>query len=124
MVTSRRAVELGTVGAVELAPPPVAVGAEPQIWLLHVAEQQELADLPQRRHADHVVDPLALDVHVRRPRLVVPVQGQVLGPAVVDADPAGGEAVAENERCSATPSSLPPSGLRCQPPRRMGVCLA
>ena len=71
-----RAVELGSVGAVELAPPPVPVGAEPEVGLLEVAEQHELADLPQRRQPDDVVDPLAFDVHVRRPRLVVPVQGR------------------------------------------------
>jgi len=39
---------LGAVCPVELAPPAVAVGAQPEVRLLHVAEQQELAHLPQR----------------------------------------------------------------------------
>ena len=41
------AVEVGAVGAVHLAPAAVAVGAEPQVGLVEVAEQQELAHLPR-----------------------------------------------------------------------------
>ena len=56
------AVELGTVGAVHLAPAGRAVGRQPQVGFVEVAEQQELAHLPRRRQADHVVDLLAADL--------------------------------------------------------------
>ena len=41
-------VELHAVRSVHLAPTRRAVGGEPEIGFVEVAEQQELADLPQR----------------------------------------------------------------------------
>ena len=49
------AVELAPVGAVDLAPAGRAVGRQPQVGLVEVAEQQELAHLPGRRQAQHVL---------------------------------------------------------------------
>ena len=43
------AVELDAVRTVHLAPPRGAVGGQPQVGLVEVAEQQELAHLPGRR---------------------------------------------------------------------------
>jgi len=67
----------------------MTVGAEPQVRLLHVSEQEELADPPERRHPHHVVDPLVFDVDVGGPGFVVPVQDELLGAVVADPDPAG-----------------------------------
>ena len=51
------AVELGAVGAVDLAPPGVPVGGQPQVGLLEVAEQQELAHPPRRRQPQRRTGP-------------------------------------------------------------------
>ena len=53
------AVELGAVGAVHLAPAPGAVGGQPQVGLLEVAEQDELAHLPRGGQAHDVLHPFA-----------------------------------------------------------------
>ena len=73
-----RAVEVGTVGTVHLAPSTVAVGAEPEVGLLQVAEQQELADAPLGGEAQHVVDPVGFRVPGDRPTLVLPTQRHVV----------------------------------------------
>ena len=54
------AVEVGPVGTVHLAPPPAAVGRQPQVGLVEVAEQQELADLPGGGEPHHVVHDRAI----------------------------------------------------------------
>ena len=68
------------MGAVHLAPPAVAVGGQPQVGLVEVAEQQELAHLPRRRRAaartgpargrprPHAVQPSFSHRSVRSPR--------------------------------------------------------
>ena len=82
-------VEVGTMGTVEFAPASAAVGTEPEIGLVEVAEQQELANLPRRRQPHHVGDRLVPDLAGRRPALVLPPQGEGLVTVVVPPLPAG-----------------------------------
>ncbi|MAT04356.1 MAG: hypothetical protein CL424_04850 [Acidimicrobiaceae bacterium] len=87
------AVEVDPVGAVHLAPPTVPVRAEPQVGLGEVAEEEELAHLPQRRQADHVLHVVAADLARRGPGLVVPRQRERLLVGAVPGLPADGVAV-------------------------------
>ena len=80
-----------------------AVGPEPEVGLVEVAEQQELAHLPRRRQTDDVADgsrstsPVAVQPSFSQRR--VSVRGR--GPIV----PAGGVAVGrEGGECGTTPS--------------------
>ena len=52
------------MGAVDLAPAGVAVVAEPEVGLVEVAEQEELAHPPRRRQPQDVLDPLPTEVPV------------------------------------------------------------
>jgi hypothetical protein len=85
--------EVGAVGAVHLAPPARAVGAEPQVGLIEITEQQELTHLPGRGEAQHVGDRFSADLAGRGPALVLPAQRQGLEVLVVPRPPSGGVAV-------------------------------
>lgn len=92
-VDADTSVEVGAVGAVHLAPSPGPVGSEPEVWLVEVAEQQELPDLPDRRDPHHIVRPLAAQLTGCGPSLVLPAQREGFVAVVVPALPSGGEAV-------------------------------
>ena len=66
------------MGAVDLAPAVVAVGGQPEVGFVEVAEQQELAHPPRRGQPQHVLHGLAADLAARRPRLVLPAQREPL----------------------------------------------
>ena len=83
-----RAIELGAVGTVDLAPPAVTIGAQPQVGFRQVAEQDELANLPHRRETDDVLDVLVVDRSRGGPGFVVPHQRQAVTVASVPRGPA------------------------------------
>ncbi len=60
------------MGAIHFAPPPVPVGAQPEVRLIEVTEQHELANVPQRGKADDVLHVFSADAAARSPRFVVP----------------------------------------------------
>ncbi len=66
------AVQLGSMLAIHLAPPAVAVGCEPQVGFIHVSKQQELLHDPHCRHADNEVSIFGTQDSVSRPALVLP----------------------------------------------------
>ena len=71
------------MGTVDLAPAPVPVGPQPEVGLIHVAEQHELADLPQRGEPDDILDLFASDSARCGPGFVLPAQRQMLGVSTV-----------------------------------------
>ena len=73
-----RPVEVGAVSTIHLPPPPVAVGSQPEVGFVKIAEQQELPDLPQRRQPHHILDSLPADHPGGGPCLIFPAQGQLL----------------------------------------------
>ena len=85
--------EVVTMGAVHLAPSAGAVGAEPQVRFVEVAEQEELANLPRGRQPQPVRDRFAPDLTRGGPPLVLPAQGQRLEVLVVPRAPPGGVAI-------------------------------
>ncbi len=60
------------MGPVHLAPPAVAIGGQPQVGFLEVAEEEELAHLPGGGEAQHVLDPLAGNLADDGETLVLP----------------------------------------------------
>jgi hypothetical protein len=77
------------MGAVDLAPTPRPVGAEPQVGFLEVSKQQELANSPVLVEAEGVLDVQACDDTVGGPTPVLPSQPEVLVGCAVDRDPLG-----------------------------------
>ncbi len=71
-------VELAAVAAVHLAPMVVGVDGEPQVGLVEIAEQHELAHVPGGCDTNDVLHVLAPDPPARRPRLVLPLQRERL----------------------------------------------
>ncbi|NCZ91697.1 MAG: hypothetical protein EBY96_04580 [Actinobacteria bacterium] len=67
-----RAVEVGAVCAVHLAPATRAVGGQPQVGLLEVAEQDHLLDVPLRAHPHDDLRTLRAEHAVDGPTLVFP----------------------------------------------------
>ena len=67
-----RPVEIGSVGTVHFAPTSVAVGAQPEVGLIEITEQHELADLPERGEPNDVLHVFSADVAAGSPRFVVP----------------------------------------------------
>ncbi|MEI2707105.1 MAG: hypothetical protein V9E89_18080 [Ilumatobacteraceae bacterium] len=95
------------MGAVDLAPPSGAVGAQPQVGLVEVTEQQELAHVPQGVDPQHVLDSFAADVADHRPALVLPDDARVLTMGAVpglppDTAPVGAEGLQEVHPASLT----------------------
>ena len=87
------AIDVGSMGAVHLAPATAAVGAEPEIWLVEVPEKQKLAHLPSRRETDHVSHGLPTNFACGCPPFVFPTQCERLVALVVPRMPAGCVAV-------------------------------
>lgn len=71
------AVQFGSMLAIHLTPPAVAVGCEPQVGLVHVSKQQELLYDPHCRHADNEVSIFGTQNSVGCPALVLPQQVDV-----------------------------------------------
>ena len=88
------------MGAVDLAPAVVAVGGQPEVGFVEVAEQQELAHLPRRREAQDVLHALAPDLARCRPRLVLPAQRERLVVRAVPRRPRGVVAVGRERAAS------------------------
>ena len=105
-----------------ISPPPVlGVDRQPQVGIVEVAEQQELADVPRRRQAQHVLDALAADPADRGPRLVVPRQASRLGVVAVPRRPrAPGRRRERLEAWLGTRTSSPVYRLRSSGVRRYG----
>lgn len=101
------AVEVDAVGSVHLPPATAAVGRQPQIGLVEVAEEQELAHLPTRRQAEHVLHLFAADVSGDGPGLVLPGDRHLLGPLAVPGGPADRVAVGADGQVGAHRSSVP-----------------
>jgi molybdopterin molybdotransferase len=88
-----RTVEIGSVGTVHFAPTAVAVGAQPEIGLIEVAEQHELTNLPQRRETDDVLHVFSTDMPAGSPRFVFPRERERLSVFAVPRGPARGISV-------------------------------
>jgi molybdopterin molybdotransferase len=82
-----RTVEIGSVGAVHLAPAPVAVGAQPEVGLIQIAKQHELTNLPQWREPDDVLHVFSTHMAAGGPRFVVPGERERLDVLTVPGGP-------------------------------------
>ena len=78
------AVEFDAVGTVHLSPSCRSIGSQPQVGLVEIAEQQELADLPRCRQPQHVLHLLASNLTADRPALVLPAELGDLGDPAAD----------------------------------------
>ena len=114
-VVERRAVQgkvcapikVWAVCSIHFAPASLAIGSQPKVWLLKIAEEEELSHFPQRRQPNDVLNVFASNHPRGSPGLVFPSKGEFFVVLAIPGVPASRKAVRRKWRERTHPSSLP-----------------